>query len=198
MPNTDPKFPPLEKVAVIGNGPTELGKGTGPHIDSFEGVVRCNNYRLDGEFAKDYGTRTTHWTNAAHACNLPKTNGWDHILIPMPLYDKRFYRYPTTLAHIPQQDHHKIVYMDYDLYMELFKHLQRPSLGIEVLYWLWRYHGKPLLPQNVFGFTWFDKTQMHEYWDGHIKPDFAKRGEYDHEGAKEKAFFEKMTKEAPR
>ena len=47
-------------IAVVGNGPSEIGKGKGKEIDSHDIVIRFNNYRVEG-FEQDYGSRTDVW-----------------------------------------------------------------------------------------------------------------------------------------
>ncbi|WP_241623241.1 glycosyltransferase family 29 protein, partial [Rosenbergiella australiborealis] len=47
-------------VAIVGNGPSEIGKGIGYIIDSYDVVVRFNNYQIDN-FSKDYGSKTNVW-----------------------------------------------------------------------------------------------------------------------------------------
>ena len=47
-------------VAVVGNGPQEIGKGKGKEIDSHDIVIRFNNFNLDG-FEEDYGSKTDIW-----------------------------------------------------------------------------------------------------------------------------------------
>ena len=49
-------------VAVVGNGPQQIGKHTGAEIDSADVVVRFNTFDLDGH-TEDYGTRTDVWVN---------------------------------------------------------------------------------------------------------------------------------------
>lgn len=47
-----------KSVAVVGNGPSEVGKGSGAEIDSHDIVIRFNNYHTKG-FEADYGSKTT-------------------------------------------------------------------------------------------------------------------------------------------
>lgn len=49
-----------KSVAIVGNGPSELGKNKGEEIDSHDIVIRFNNYRIDN-YEKDYGTKTNIW-----------------------------------------------------------------------------------------------------------------------------------------
>ena len=47
-------------IAVVGNGPQQLGQGTGAEIEARDLVIRFNNFRLAG-FEADYGKRTDIW-----------------------------------------------------------------------------------------------------------------------------------------
>ena len=47
-------------VAVVGNGPSEIGKKKGKEIDSHDIVIRMNNYQTKG-FEEDYGEKTDIW-----------------------------------------------------------------------------------------------------------------------------------------
>lgn len=49
------------KVILVGNGPSLLEGEQGAMIDSFDEVVRFNNYHIEG-FEKHTGTRTTLWS----------------------------------------------------------------------------------------------------------------------------------------
>lgn len=47
-------------VAVVGNGPSLVGKGLGSKIDSFPNVIRINKFRTRG-YENDVGSKTTGW-----------------------------------------------------------------------------------------------------------------------------------------
>lgn len=51
-------------IAIVGNGPSEMGKRKGAEIDNHDIVIRFNNYELKG-FEQDYGSKTDIW-----CCNL--------------------------------------------------------------------------------------------------------------------------------
>ena len=57
------RFVEGKTIAVVGNGPGELGKGLGSEIDQHDIVIRINNHNLDG-FENDYGRRTDVWAKA--------------------------------------------------------------------------------------------------------------------------------------
>ena len=50
-------------VAIVGNGPYEIGKKLGEEIDAHDVVVRFNNF-AEEKFAADYGVRTDIWSKA--------------------------------------------------------------------------------------------------------------------------------------
>ena len=52
-------------VAVVGNGPQEIGKGKGKEIDSHDIVIRFNNFNLSG-FEDDYGSKTDIWASGVN------------------------------------------------------------------------------------------------------------------------------------
>lgn len=52
---------PGRTVALVGNGPGELGRGRGREIDDHEVVVRLNTYNTAPKYHRDYGARTDAW-----------------------------------------------------------------------------------------------------------------------------------------
>lgn len=52
-----------KNIALVGNGPSEMGRGLGGEIDAHDVVIRINNYRING-FERDYGSRTDIWVKA--------------------------------------------------------------------------------------------------------------------------------------
>ena len=50
------------KIVIIGNGPSVLKSEKGDLIDSFDIVVRFNNFKIEG-FEKNIGTKTNYWFN---------------------------------------------------------------------------------------------------------------------------------------
>jgi hypothetical protein len=47
-----------KSIAVVGNGPQELGRKSGMEIDSHDIVVRFNKFKVDKRFSADYGKKT--------------------------------------------------------------------------------------------------------------------------------------------
>lgn len=53
-----------KRVAIVGNGSSGIGLGKGDYIDSFDVVVRFNNYKTES-FETDYGNRTDVWVRGS-------------------------------------------------------------------------------------------------------------------------------------
>lgn len=49
-----------KNVAVVGSGPSEVGKSKGKEIDAHDVVIRFNDYKING-YEQDYGSKTTVW-----------------------------------------------------------------------------------------------------------------------------------------
>ncbi|WP_241651005.1 glycosyltransferase family 29 protein, partial [Rosenbergiella nectarea] len=49
-----------KRIALVGNGPSEIDTRNGEIIDKFDIVIRFNNFMTDG-FEKDYGKKTDIW-----------------------------------------------------------------------------------------------------------------------------------------
>ena len=50
-----------KSIAVVGNGPSHLGKKCGSEIDAHDIVIRMNNYSVSPEYHEDYGVKTDIW-----------------------------------------------------------------------------------------------------------------------------------------
>lgn len=52
-------------IAIVGNGPQELGSNNGKKIDSYDVVIRFNAFDTSEKFKVDYGSKTNVWCLAA-------------------------------------------------------------------------------------------------------------------------------------
>jgi len=50
-----------KRVAVVGNGPHEIGRGKGAEIDAHDLVMRFNEFKCGDPYAADYGSKTDIW-----------------------------------------------------------------------------------------------------------------------------------------
>lgn len=53
-----------KRIAVVGNGPQEVGRGNGEKIDACDVVIRFNDFSGTPEFRKDYGSKTDIWVRS--------------------------------------------------------------------------------------------------------------------------------------
>lgn len=54
-------IPEAPNIALVGNGPSSLGKGLGASIDSADFIIRFNNANIGGEYKHDYGSNSNLW-----------------------------------------------------------------------------------------------------------------------------------------
>ena len=74
-----------ESLAIVGCGPSEIGTGNGKKIDSFENVIRMNNYVVSSEFIVDYGEKTTHWCHCGWANVKNRDQKYKGVFIAAPI-----------------------------------------------------------------------------------------------------------------
>ena len=65
-----------KRVAIVGNGPQEVGSGHGEKIDACDVVIRFNDFPENPEFRRDYGSKTniwvrSLWVEAPHRKSIP-------------------------------------------------------------------------------------------------------------------------------
>lgn len=135
---------------VVGNAPTELNKGLGNKIDSFQYVVRFNDYVING-FEKDYGTKTDIWIRATN----------DKVINTLQLKNQEKFSLillrAESQANFKSRNYYKenninynIIPIEYEL--ELSNYIKGiPSTGLLFLYIL--YKNNILNPDNIFGFS---------------------------------------------
>lgn len=69
-------------VAVVGNGPQEIGKRKGKEIDAHDVVIRFNDFQI---FPEDYGTKTDVWSRNIE---FSKKNGKKEVSKGVYIIDK--------------------------------------------------------------------------------------------------------------
>lgn len=194
-----------ENMAIVGNGPAQFNKNTGTFIDSFDKVLRMNNYVILKKYAIDYGTKTDYWCHCAWkdyagAINM-RNEKYEKVFIPTPINS---YLWTSMQNHIIKDlveiyiDTTTIIPVEYytDL-RNLMKDIEPtydyrfsgPSTGLCISYWVYREQNNYLNPNNVFGFSFFKKDEPHEYFDKN-KPIHI-----SHNGNIEKKVFEYMFNE---
>lgn len=189
-------------MAIVGNGPAEISKGSGKTIDAFDNVLRFNNFSLDAQYQADYGTKFTHWAHCMHPNIKERTDAFQKIYVPFPVYDSRCpYKYSVNHK-IFEKNKGKTIFIPYEYFNDLLQSMKlitphiaqpKPSTGIAISYWLFREQEHYIEPKQLFGFTFFDrKYDKHEYFDGlpNWPPNIG--GDLDHSGATEEKLWQSM------
>jgi|TARA_R110002110_G_scaffold3190_10_gene16454 hypothetical protein len=90
----------VTSLLLVGNGSSLLGKGLGVKIDSFDEIVRFNNFELDG-YAEDVGSKTT--ILARRSCDDVKL--WPEEMFSRVYCFVTFCRWTSGMLHVANQLH---------------------------------------------------------------------------------------------
>ena len=154
-----------KRVAIVGNGPQELGSGNGQKIDSYDVVIRFNGGAKTGkEYAKDYGTKTT---------ILARYQGAPFLSTSFPLLGHAEDIYFTSLLdktiddlYWYVQQKNKITFFPYK--NEMFKlGINTPTTGIQYLWWV-KHINPNFSMDDCYGFSFKDKEILSkpvDYYD---------------------------------
>ena len=155
-----------DSLAIVGNGPAQLGKGTGPEIDAHRHVIRMNDWK-EGSRVADYGLKTTAWATT-FCSDIERRTFAGPIFCTLPLMEERFYsrharHYPTqpdvlALANCLRFGEAHVIPLG------MYEAIGRVSCGITLLYWIYRERGWSLRGVHTYGFSFFDRLKPHHYW----------------------------------
>lgn len=161
------------KIIIVGNGTSILEKENGIIIDSYEKVVRFNNYGTKG-FEKFSGLRTDIWFNVIDF--VDKKNEWrmdenyekiyTHSWEPNPEKDKLFINFKNFYKNKPENFIEKI---SHELIKEIVVYSDDPtytgiSTGLIAIWFLLKKYSSV----DITGFDWWD-TDKHHYNDNAIR-----------------------------
>lgn len=163
-------------IAFIGNSPVELGKSNGAKIDSFQKVVRFNNYSIEDHFIKDYGSKVNVWVTAQTDDVIHRSDeevhSYDFIVVsglsssPIRIMDqiKRFQRLSTPVVMIPSDVIEELIAISNTF----------PSAGLTLLYFF-NTRIKSINLNNIFGFSMKDRIneKKHFYYTKEEQPLFS-------------------------
>lgn len=167
-----------QQIAIVGNGPSELGTGNGPTIDQHEYVVRFNNYKTEG-FEEDYGKRTDIWV----CCNdddirhrtAEELDSYKFIILELDFF-RDVIRRPVYdfFGDIIKNYTHKVLFLNQETKQELVNALKvQPSTGLTMICYLLNL--TEISKENLFGFSF---RQSLEDNTGECDHYFEKRADY--------------------
>lgn len=160
-----------KSIAVVGNGPQELGKGKGYEIDSHDIVIRFNNFNTNG-FEKDYGSKTDIFIRNASIelkdvdRQFNKICVWEpdfyHFIIPQYILDRLYAdifknKFQTTYLNYEM---HNIPKIESDIKTNL-------TSGTLIIYFLFKINKISI--NDIYGFSFikndYDSNSYHYYPD---------------------------------
>ena len=164
-------------IAVVGNGPSEIGKGLGDEIDAHDVVIRINNYRIEG-FEKDYGRRVDVWMKGGAGdveheirdATIRAVLYTDDIMDEGMLF--RFSRFPEK-----ELQDHIVDYLDSTERAPLIKEIgSRPSSGAFIVNRLRRVEGVSV---DLYGFAFLEDSPRtsndgFEHYSKDVSADYSK------------------------
>jgi hypothetical protein len=141
-----------KSIAVVGNGPQELGRKSGTKIDSHDIVVRFNRFNTNEQFVIDYGKKTDMYVfSISRVPNLK-----ENIKIIATAQDPYLYSFSRNLQNflIQVAPLDKFVYIGTTEVMSgIYKdyYIGGPSSGAKTIYYLKKVLKANLHKNDIFG-----------------------------------------------
>lgn len=155
-------------VALVGNGPYEIGKKSGKEIDAHDIVIRMNNYVIEG-FEEDYGKRTDIWIYGFGGKDIEdKSLDNEYLYVGMtgdythfPLF---FYFQRERLYRDMFERKINIGTVEPSLFKELHnKYDLDPSTGLQIIYTFKQWN----IDFDVYGFAFLDNKVNKDHYNIH-------------------------------
>lgn len=175
-------------MLILGNGPSILDRELGFKIDSFESVVRFNDYKL--EPSRNFsGEKITHWWNTVNFQNLQSPHllkEYQEVCLHSWEFDKekdKLWQKQNNLLRAK-----KIFKSTESWIFELQQYGDTKYYGFSTgLLAIW-YYLKSQKTLTITGFDWWENRERHHPWDN------AVRGEL-HKPQEEKRIIDKLFRE---
>jgi hypothetical protein len=154
-------------VIAIGNGDSVLGNNFGSKIDSFDIILRINNFQISG-YEEKVGTKTTHWARSdSKQIVLRNHCEFEKVLFCLPL---RNFNVKSRMDYVLSMITSNTEIVDKKLVMKAQSLLPKhcwPSTGLISLMWLIDKYKKV----TVYGFDCFKKIGgfARHYYDNREK-----------------------------
>jgi Capsule polysaccharide biosynthesis protein len=184
-------------IAIVGNGPQELGRGRGAEIDSHKMVVRFNTYSTSFPQSHDYGGKTDLWVRMP-ATGYVKSDDANTCPNVMLTGVNRLYRASGLWGWVDSQitGGNQLSFMPKEPIYELVAKLGKvPTAGMALAYMLYRDKG-PVDPDVIFGCSFAESSspEMAGYHHSDSAATMGPRHDFD----VEHAFFQTIRKGADR
>lgn len=183
-----------ESFAIVGNGPRQIGLGTGNVIDEKNIVIRLNSGKVNANFSADYGWKQNVWVKNHPNYDVKRNDkipGLQHVIISgsSPLY-----RTPNSGAYLQEmvEKYGRVTFLPEEFLRQTIASTNRnPSSGIVMLTWLNFLVGELKDQKNVFGFSLNDQKSKQT---NHYYRKTSNSSRHTHNWDIEKDYFDKIVK----
>ena len=151
-----------KKLAIVGNAPSEIGTGNGKKIDSYDIVVRINNYVIDG-YENDYGTKTDIWIRGFGGLDMKDYSLNNNYLLTcmtgqyedIPIWLEESF---NIIYRDLKKDQNSFCFLPQKYHKEIINEFgyEYPSTGLIIIYTLYKMKkelNETLSIDDIFGFS---------------------------------------------
>ncbi len=149
-----------KKVAIVGNGPQEIGKKSGCEIDSHDVVIRFNKFKIAGHEI-DYGRKTDIWCRNFQSVN---ENWICPVTTKLVIYKGDYWHQPFQTKDYFEKNIIKdnvlidcIGFKQNALVKKYFPNQNDPTLGFSIALWILDYF-KTFRNIDFYGFSFLEDT----------------------------------------
>jgi len=159
-------------LLIIGNGPSAARHDLGQQIDSYDHVIRINNYVTAGMESR-VGSRTDIWVNGANQGLKKRTDLPPHILIMIPpvVLDRKGDAIHERIRRRLGTDQYFMLPLEIMRELESRSGIERPTTGFFCIYFFYLLG----LDVTLHGFDFFAGSTSH-YFDSPLKRWLKDRG----------------------
>lgn len=144
-----------KKIAIVGNGPQEIGSANGTKIDSYDVVLRFNGYVPAANTINDYGKKCTviaRWLGVP----FPKTN-FELLCQVEDIYFVRFGNKNIIDLYKYIKKGNRICYFHQKDVCKKNLNINTPTTGLQYLWWVKQINSN-FSKNDCYGFSFKDKT----------------------------------------
>lgn len=144
-----------KKIAIVGNGPQEIGSANGTKIDSYDVVLRFNGYVPAANTINDYGEKCTviaRWLGVP----FPNTN-FELLCQVEDIYFVRFGNKNIIDLYKYIKKGNRICYFHQKDVCKKDLNINTPTTGLQYLWWVKQINSN-FSKNDCYGFSFKDKT----------------------------------------
>lgn len=152
-----------KSIAVVGNGPSEVGKKLGREIDRHDIVIRFNNYSTEG-YEEDYGKKTDIWVRGSGASDVIDRENISQF--QLVIFEGDYWHLPIIPKNHPRTIYQylfqntAIMYFDKQIHTTLreFGGIEFPTSGLVTVWAIYQIR-KQIKGLDIYGFSFRQEQQ---------------------------------------